>query len=102
MSKDLKSLSTRGQRLWRSLTALDVLSEAELEIAWEAARAADRLERLESAAAQVVVPSSPVAVAASRHAELLADLLAALRLPDQHGRRRQRRLVRGFYPPRAF
>lgn len=102
------TLSTRGRRLWDSLLARDVALAREREprraVALEACRAADVLERIETATTAGPWPSGfhPVWPEARRQAEHLAQLIAGLRLPDARtGRRPQRRAgVRGVYRPR--
>ena len=105
-------LSTRGARLWSSLTAQDAELLEELcprrEVALTACRAADRLDALEELAATTDFVlegrsgpyTHPVHVEVRQAGLALARHVAALRLPDQAtGKRPQARQVRGVQVP---
>jgi len=98
-----------GTALWDGVTASVVLDAGEQAILVEACRAKDRCDRLAAGgpwrAASRGVPSLDVGeVARFRLARATAlsmmQLLAALRLPDERGRRPGRRPPRGVYRPR--
>lgn len=91
-------LGERGRQLWREYAAgLDV---ARRQILVDACRLADRSEEL----ATLVQAEGPDGTAA-RHARettaMLARTITALRLPDEAGRRPQRRGIRGVQTPSA-
>lgn len=105
-------LAPRGRRLWESmLTQHPDMSEAEREVAVEACRVADRLERLDEicrAVDPVVetdkggVITHPAFAEARQQANLLKQLVASLRLPDEaSGRRPQTRPARGVQQPKG-
>jgi hypothetical protein len=109
-----EKLGARGARLLASLTAKDATLAEEgnpmREVALSAARAADRLERLERAAEQVEpyittktgLATHPVLVEVRQQATVMARLIAALRLPDPRtGKRPQGRPLRGVHAPGA-
>jgi len=104
-------LSSGGKRLWRALLAQDVALAEELnpnrEVAIEACRAKDRCDVLADLCATTDVmldnnKGQPVAhpawVESRQQANILKQLIAALRLPDvATGKRPQRRGARGSY-----
>lgn len=105
-------LNARGCRLWSSLLAQDAELESEddprREVALEACRVADRLERLneicESASPIIETEKAtmihPAFAEARQQANVLKQLVAALRLPDEAtGKRPQRRGPRGAQRP---
>lgn len=107
-----EDLGARGARLMRSLVAkqptLAEESNPMHEVALSAARAADRLERLEKQAEAVDafvetkggLATHPLLVEVRQQATLLARLIAALRLPDEKtGKRPQGRPLRGVHAP---
>ncbi|MFC4000751.1 hypothetical protein ACFS2C_11835 [Prauserella oleivorans] len=102
-------LQERGRRLWASLleqdTELADERDPRREVALSACRTADRVELLERMAAEVPPvldgKTHPVLVEVRQQSALLARLVAALRLPDEHGRRPQRRQLRGVHQPAA-
>jgi len=108
------TLGARGQRLWDSLLAQDASLEDEQnpmrEVALSAARTADRVDHLEglAMATDPVVEGRggpmihPLLAEVRQQAQLLARLVAALRLPDEAtGRKPQRRQMRGVQQPKA-
>jgi hypothetical protein len=107
-------LETRGARLWANLLHQDPSLEDESnpmrEVALTACRTADRVDHLEemAAATEPVVEGRqgpmihPLFAEVRQQAQLLARLVAALRLPDEvTGRKPQRRQVRGVQQPKA-
>lgn len=109
-----EQLGPGGLLLWTALLARDPALRGEdnpwREVAWSACRTRDRCDRLEEVCHTVppvvAMPGGTVQVHPAwsevRHqARALQRLTAALRLPDAHGRRPQRRGARGVYRPRA-
>lgn len=112
-------LDTRGRRLWRdTVKALGELDPAQRELLLEACRMADRLDHLDHQIRTgesflkwhlsvdepdvVEVRVHGALAAASRDANVLKQLLVALRLPDaETGKRPQVRGARGAYTPAA-
>ena len=106
-------LEERGERLLASLEAQDsTLREASnpmREVAITACLTADRVARLEKLAAEVepwvttdkgALVTHPVLVEVRQQANLLARLVASLRLPDaKTGKRPQARPLRGVHAP---
>lgn len=115
-TKTPTGLGAGGRALWKSITDdHDDLDAAQLVQLTEACRAKDRLDRLDDLLrgdvdtwAEVYVNSdgAPVSLRidsalqrANDTANLLKQLLAALRLPDASGKRPQRRGPRGVQAP---
>lgn len=111
-----RGLGARGRRLWRDTVAVLVdLDPAQRELLIEACRMADRLDRLDAELngrdflrlvedadepGEVVVRVDAALAAASRDANVLKQLLVALRLPDaETGKRPQYRGPRGAQQP---
>jgi hypothetical protein len=108
-------LSEGGRRLWASLLAQDeglsVETNPNREVAHEACRAKDRCDVLDEVCRTEPVmldngKGQPVAhpawVEARQQANILKQLIAALRLPDEAtGKRPQHRGARGSYAPKA-
>lgn len=110
-----RGLDARGRRLWREVVdRLDgELDPAQRELLVEACRMADRLDRLDAQlrggdwlrldvdeGGELVVRVDAALAAASRDANVLKQLLTALRLPDeQTGKRPQYRGPRGAQRP---
>jgi hypothetical protein len=104
-------LDERGRRLWDSmLTQHPAMTEAEREVALEACRVADRLERLDRIC-RVVEPvietdkggliTHPAFAESRQQQNLLKQLVAALRLPEPaSGRRPQTRPGGGVNQPK--
>lgn len=102
----LESLGDGGRRLWASLTAQDASLGSEdcpaREVALEACRAKDRCDALDSVCRSeppmlMTDKGMPVAhpawVEARQQANILKQLVAALRLPDEAtGKRPQRHM----------
>jgi hypothetical protein len=98
-------LASRGRRLWREMHEVAEFNPAETVLLEEACRIADRLDRLDAALSgreflrveqdddgDYVVRVDGALAAASRDANVLKQLVAALRLPDEAtGKRPQRR-----------
>lgn len=88
----------RGRRLWRETHEAHEVDHHQRLLLEEACRAADRLDELD-----VLVREHGADSGAARHARetaaSLARLLAAMRLPDESGKRPQRRQVRGAQRP---
>lgn len=104
-------LESGGSALWRAVTAAHDLDPCQRVILLEACRIKDRLDRLavlvdDRAAPWARVGNYELTVAApdartNQTADLLKQLLGALRLPDRYGRRPQRRgTSRGVYSTR--
>ena len=102
MSDIPAGLGSRGARLWSSLLAQDGQLEDGMnplrEVALQAARTADRLEYLDGLVRDGDDPAR-VIVEERHQSATLARLIAALRLPDDAGKRPQRRQVRGVQMP---
>lgn len=103
-------LDERGSHLWVSLHEAQVFSPVERELVLEACRVADRLERLEDICSSVdpVVETDkgglithPAFAESRQQQNLLKQLIAALRLPDEASGKRpqQRGGARGAYKP---
>lgn len=112
-------LRARGKRLWSDITEAHELDAAQLIQLEEACRTADRLEALDrmltgdatdwvelieakgnSDRLEVVVDKA--LGEARQQQNILKQLLAAMRLPDEAtGKRPQKRQARGSYKPRA-
>jgi len=133
LSKDLKrstggavavpripgGLGIKGSRLWREVCKLHELAPPELVLLEEACRIADRLDRLDALlsgesdtwlrfkvnddGSEVSVVVDSALSEARQQANVLKQLVAALRLPDeQSGKRPQQRGGgRGSYTPSA-
>jgi hypothetical protein len=107
-------LNDGGNRLWASLLSQDASLAEELNparmVAVEACRAKDRCDELDVICRESDVmidngKGQPVAhpawVEARQQANILKQLLAALRLPDEAtGKRPQHRGARGSYAPK--
>lgn len=91
-------LSVGGRALWRAITADHELDSAQFVQLVEACRAKDRLDELD-AILRDDLAARGMLTAANNTANLLKQLMAALRLPDEAGRRPQRRGARGAYEP---
>lgn len=118
-----KGLATRGRVLWRETVAHlgGSLDPAQRELLLEACRLADRLDRIDHELKtgegflrvvadadydgdqpEYVLRVDGALGAASRDANVLKQLLTALRLPDEAtGARPQQRGARGAYKPGA-
>ena len=103
-----ESLSTSGRRLWRSVVDVFELDVHEELILLQAARCADRLDRLEVEAANSTVTvhnykgdlvAHPALTEARQQSIVLARLLAALRMPagEDDARPQRRGGARGAY-----
>ncbi len=106
-----KSLSRGGRALWTGVVADHQLDACQRVTLLEACRAKDRLDRLDAMSrggsdvwAEVGTYSLSVdpGRCVNQTADLLKQLLASMRLPDESGRRPQRRgTARGVYRPRS-
>lgn len=115
MTPTPRGLATGGRALWKAVTdahELDAVQEVQL---LEACRAKDRLDKLDSLLRADIVNWAVIAEMRDGHLELKIDaalsqanatanqmkqLLAALRLPDEHGKKPQQRGgARGSYKP---
>lgn len=105
-------LEDRGKRLWASmLVQHPAMSEAEREVALEACRVADRLERLDRVCrvSEPVIETDkgglithPAFAEARQQANLLKQLVASLRLPEPaSGRRPQAHPGGGVNQPKG-
>lgn len=105
-------LEERGRRLWDSIHEQHPkISDAEREVALEACRVADRLERLDRIcrAAEPVIETDkgqllthPAFAEARQQANLLKQLVASLRMPEPaSGKRPQVRSARGVQQPKG-
>lgn len=105
-------LEARGRKLWKSIHDQHPnISEPEREVALEACRVADRLERLD-AICRVSEPvietdkggliTHPAFAEARQQQNLLKQMVAALRLPEPaSGKRPQTRPARGVQAPKG-
>jgi hypothetical protein len=105
-------LEARGRRLWNSIHIQHPnISDAEREVALEACRVADRLERLDKVcrAAEPVIETDkgqlithPAFAESRQQQNLLKQLVASLRLPEPaSGKRPQTRPARGVQQPKG-
>jgi hypothetical protein len=112
-------LGERGAALWVEVTEAHDLAAPELEILTEACRCADRLERLDehlndadlswldveklrSDGATFRVTVDAALSEARQQQNILKQLIASLRLPDETtGKKPQRRGARGAYKPKG-
>jgi hypothetical protein len=105
-------LEARGRRLWDSIHQQHPnISDAEREVALEACRVADRLERLDEIcrASEPVVETDkgqlithPAFAEARQQQNLLKQLVASLRMPEPAtGKRPQVRSARGVQQPKG-
>jgi hypothetical protein len=105
-------LEARGRKLWKSIHDQHPnISEPEREVALEACRVADRLERLDviCRASEPVIETDkgglithPAFGEARQQQNLLKQMVAALRLPDgANGKRPQTRPARGTQAPKG-
>lgn len=109
------SLGTRGGKLWREVTEAHDLGPTESEVLLEACRTADRLDRLDSLLSgegrewidfepmrrddhEVRVTVDGLLSEVRQQQNIFKQLVAALRLPDESGKKPQRRGgARGAY-----
>lgn len=105
-------LEDRGLRLWTSIHEQHPkISDAEREVALEACRVADRLERLDRIcrASEPVIETDkgqllthPAFAEARQQQNLLKQLVASLRMPEAvSGKRPQTRPARGVQQPKG-
>jgi hypothetical protein len=112
-------LGPRGAALWGDVTSVHDLAAPELEILTEACRCADRLERLDQQLTgddmawldleklrsddhEYRVTVDAALSEARQQQNILKQLIASLRLPDQvTGKKPQARGARGAYAPKA-
>lgn len=111
----MTEMGARGERLMASLVAQDPtlanVANPRREVAITACLTADRVDRLEQLAAEVdpwvttdkgALVTHPALVEVRQQANLLARLVASLRLPDPNtGKRPQSRPLRGVHAPAA-
>lgn len=105
-------LSSGGKKLWSEITAVHELDPTQVVQLTEACRAKDRLDQLDallrgevSEWSRIALPQGEYSLKiddalhkANQTANILKQLLAALRLPDeQSGKRPQVRSARGAY-----
>lgn len=114
-----RGLGVKGTRLWRELHEErgEKFPPAESVLVEEACRMADRLDKLnallvgdDDAWARVRIPGNSDELVlvvndamseARQQANVLKQIIAALRLPDESGSKPQRRGARGAYSPGA-
>jgi len=106
-----RTLSPGGRALWTGVVADHQLDAVQQVTLLEACRAKDRLDRLHAMSrgtSEVWAEAGTYSVSVdhgrcvNQTADLLKQLLAAMRLPDESGRRPQRRgTARGVYRPRS-
>jgi hypothetical protein len=105
-----EGLSGRGEALWTSLTQQHpAMSDADKQVALEACRTADLIDRLERIClvSEPVIENErgmlvthPAVVEVRQQRQTLKQLVAALRLPDpKTGKQPQHRGPRGAYKP---
>jgi cyanate lyase len=92
---------TGGATLWCEITGTHELDAAQLVQLTEACRAKDRLDKLDLVLRGDVEAwmSTQALNQANATANLMKQLLAAMRLPDEAGRKPQRRSARGVQAP---
>lgn len=109
-------LGARGRRLWRDLREHAEFDPAQVVLAEEACRITDRLDQLDKLlrgdsgfaclevgdGGTVTLVVNSALAEARQQANVLKQIAAALRLPDEAtGKRPQRRGPRGAYQPRT-
>ena len=104
-------LAAGGRSLWTQVTTEHDLDPAQTVLLTEACRLKDRCDRLDAldrghtdtlaTVPGIILAAEAPDELATRTANTLKQLLAALRLPDNHGRRPGRRPPRGAYRPRG-
>ena len=104
-------LEARGRKMWRSIHEQHpTISDPEREVALEACRVADRLERLDAIcrSSEPVIETDkgglithPAFAEARQQQNLLKQMIAALRLPEASGKRPQTRPARGTQAPKG-
>lgn len=95
-----QGLFTGGRALWESITEAHDLDSAQLVQLEEACRAKDRCDVLDGMLREGMDPQ--VLSQANQTANLMKQLLAAMRLPDSvTGKRPQVRSARGAYSPKV-
>lgn len=92
-------LGSGGRSLWKAVTADHDLDATRLVQLEEACRAKDRCDLLDSLLAEGM--DSAILKDANATANLLKQLIAALRLPDEYGKKPQYRGPRGSQSPRT-
>jgi hypothetical protein len=92
-----EGLQSGGLALWTSISAEHELDAAQLVQLAEACRAKDRCDLLDSLLAEG--HDSALLKDANTTANLMKQLLAALRLPDEYGKKPQYRGARGAQKP---
>ncbi len=98
MTTDPVGLFDGGEALWAGVTALHDLDDAQLATLEQACRQRDRADAL----AEKASTGDASALRHEREAGLaMTRLLAAMRLPDDAGRRPQARQLRGVQQPSA-
>lgn len=92
-------LRSGGKALWTAIDADHELDATQLVQLEEACRAKDRLDQLDAILADGY--ESSALKDANATANLMKQLLAALRLPDEHGKKPQYRGPRGAVKPQV-
>jgi hypothetical protein len=92
-----KNLAAGGRRLWDEITDAHTLNATQVVQLEEACRAKDRCDLLDSMLAEGM--DSTLLKDANATANLMKQLLAALRLPDENGKVPQYRGPRGAQKP---
>ncbi len=98
-----RGLAAAGRKLWKDIASSHDLDAVQLVQLTEACRAKDRLDELDALLrGEGVLVIDKALDKANATANLLKQLLAALRLPDtETGVKPQRRGARGAYRPTA-
>lgn len=92
-------LNQGGRALWLSITEEHELDAGQLVTLEEACRAKDRCDMLHEAVNELGIHERGLATKVNETANLLKMLVAALRLPDEAGKRPQFRGARGAQKP---
>lgn len=92
-----EGLFTGGRGLWSAITETHELEPAQEVQLLEACRAKDRCDQLDAMLSEGM--DSTLLKDANATANLLKQLIAALRLPDEHGKKPQYRGPRGAQRP---
>ena len=90
-----------GQTLWAAITEEHDLDAGQLVQLEEACRAKDRCDMLDGIIQSGDESWPQMLTQANATANLMKQLIAALRLPDEHGKKPQRRGPRGAVAPQV-
>lgn len=111
-SDNVALLDAGGSALWASVTEVHELDDVQMVQLLEACRQKDRLDKLDAIlrgdidvwavitrkdSGEVVLKIDAIAALANTTSNIMKQLLSAIRLPDEKGKRPQVRTARGVY-----